>query len=76
MRAVRLRVDEHEALAFPWRRLVPGLALCAAIIAVGLGAGSPPVRAEGLLAATWIPSVLAGSYALVWWSLRLAGFRR
>jgi len=78
MRVVRQRADEREALAFPWRRLAPGLALCAAIVAVGLVGGAPPLRVESTLAqaVTWIPSVLAGSYALVWWSLRLAGFRR
>ena len=91
MLAVRLQADQRSALAFPWSRLVPGLAACAVLTVLGVVAlwlrGSPSpdlvgtmnldVRSAGLAAASaWISMVLSGVYALVWGAKRLAGTRR
>ena len=86
MVAVRRQAGEHEALAFPWRRLLPGLVACTAIAVTGVIWGTPPTipasvtrimqDAAAVQAATWIPMSLLGTWMLVWSSLRLAGHRR
>jgi hypothetical protein len=86
MVAVRRQAVEHEGLAFPWRRLLPGLAACTAIAVAGMIWGAPPAIPEAVTrvmenaavvhAATWVPMSLLGSWMLVWTSLRLAGHRR
>jgi hypothetical protein len=86
MAAVRRQASEHEALAFPWRHLLPGLVACAAVAAAGVIWGTPPAIPEVMMRvledaavvrfATWIPMSLLGTWMLVWSSLRLAGHRR
>ena len=90
MRSVRQKADEREALAFPWSRFAWGLGTCAVLTVVGviaawLSGGSalaaPDVLVEVLersslvAALAWVPTALAGSLALVWSSLRFAGYR-
>ena len=82
MRAVRRSVDDRAAIAFPWKRLVPGLAVCVAAIVAGAIGGAPGIppevasRAAENLArfqvVTWVPAAIAGTYLLVWWSMRVA----
>jgi hypothetical protein len=84
--AVRHQAGEHEGLAFPWRRLLPGLVACTAVaVAAVILGGAPEIPAAVtrvmqdaavVHAATWIPMSLLGSWMLVWTSLRLAGHRR
>jgi len=86
MVAVRRQAGEREALAFPWRRLFPGLAACTVAAVVGVIWGTPseiPSAVTRIMqdtaaiqAFTWIPMSLLGSWMLVWTSLRLAGHRR
>ena len=77
MRAVKAEADAREGLAFPWRRLVAGLAACAAIAAAGaiaievLGGGRPhPIDVEAIAGALERSGLLP---ALVWVSVALAG---
>jgi hypothetical protein len=86
MRAVRQHTDESEALSFPWRRLLPGLAVTALLVVAGLVMGPPSIDSRAMAetlnrialrqSAAWIPMTLVGSYALVWCSLRMSGYRR
>jgi hypothetical protein len=85
MCAVRRQAGETEALAFPWARLLTGLAAAAAATAVAL-IFAPPLELSGstvralndprtVQAATWLPASLVGAWLLVRASLRLAGYR-
>lgn len=83
MRAVRDRVAQQEALAFPWRRVLPGLIACVVLTLVSLfaipidsGARSSVQQAALAAAAAWLMMALTGSYALVWGALRFSGYRR
>jgi hypothetical protein len=79
MVAVREAAEDRAALGFPWKRLLPGLVAAAAIAVAGLW-WIEPIDLQGLTplvetsalsqAMVWIPSALAGSFALVWWSMR------
>jgi hypothetical protein len=86
MGAVRRQVSDQEALAFPWSRLLPGLGACAAVT-VAAFLYTPPLAIPAavtealrdpvlLQAATWVPTLLIGTWLLVWGSLRLSGYRR
>jgi len=87
MRAVHLQVDDLGALAFPWRRLLPGLIACVLLTVVWLAVAPPPtpepsetmtklLEDPGLAqAVTWVVMVLLGSWALVWGTMRFAGHR-
>ena len=85
MGAVRRQVADQDAIAFPWSRLLPGLVACAAVTAAAF-LYTPPLEIPGpvmamlrdpllLQAATWGPTLLIGTWLLVWGSLRLAGYR-
>jgi hypothetical protein len=86
MGAVRRQAAEHGALSFPWRRLIPGLAACAVVTVVSLALAPPPAVPEVVVraiehpaagqTASWVTIFLLGTWMLVWFPLRLAGFRR
>jgi hypothetical protein len=86
MCAVRRQAGEQEALAFPWARLLTGLAAAALVTVVALALAPPPqlpdstVRALNdprlVQASIWVPTSLVGLWMLVRGSLRLAGYRR
>jgi hypothetical protein len=86
MVTVRQEVREHEALAFPWSRLIPGLVACALVAVVGLIIDPTPSAPASLVsvledpmvsqALTWMSSTMVGIWMLVWMSLRFAGVGR
>jgi hypothetical protein len=86
MVAVSQEVREHEALAFPWSRLIPGLVACALVVLVGLFVDSAPSVPASLVSILEYPMVaqvltllissLVGIWMLVWTSLRFAGVGR
>jgi hypothetical protein len=86
MGAVRRQASDRDALAFPWSRLLPGLVACVAVTGMAFLYSPPltipePVTAMLrdpvlLQAATWGPTLLIGTWLLVWGSLRLSGYRR
>jgi len=86
MGAVRRQVGEREALPFPWRRLVPGLLASAAVTIAALLFLPPPTIPESVASLlrdqavaqslTWVPVGIVGTWALIWSSMRLAGYRR
>ena len=91
MDAVRRQVEGPEPLSFPWRRVVPGLAVCLlAIVAIVIAgfSGSTPVGGsrplitaplENILLAQstlWLCGALLGSWMAVRLSLMFSGFER
>jgi hypothetical protein len=86
MGGVRREAETLEPIAFPWRRVLPGLVLSAAALVVGLGvlvwtlveepASGPAVAADvhSLLGGGHLPSaaVLAGSLLIAWLAMRLS----
>jgi hypothetical protein len=91
MDAVRREAAGPEPLAFPWRQVLPGMAICAlAVVVVVIAAliGSNGVvpswepqiaRLEQTLRAQstmWLTISLLGSWLLVRMSLMFAGFER
>ena len=86
MGAVRRQASDQEAISFPWSRLLPGLVAIAAVTAAAF-LYTPPLKIPApvvsmlrdpvlLQAATWLPTLLIGTWLLVWGSLRLSGYRR
>jgi hypothetical protein len=90
MRTVHRDIELRGGLGFPWARLATGLVTCAVLTIVGVvisvlrGDPSPAIlehlaraaeQPAMVTALVWIPTSLAGAYALVWWSMRAAGFR-
>jgi len=91
MDAVRREAAGPEPLAFPWRRVVPGLAVCLlAIVAIAVAAVTGPSGAENesapltallertLLAQSTLllAGTLLGSWMVVRMTLMLSGFER
>ena len=85
MRGVHEQVDDLGALAFPWRRFLPGLVACVVLTVIWLAFSPPAAPSESMakllddpeLARTvsWTVMVLLGSWALVWSTMRFAGHR-
>jgi len=87
MRAVREEAEDLGAIRFPWMRIIPGLVVCVAAIVVGLVSGKPAfdsglVEASSAvsraISSTAVVATLApllGSWILVRFALRLAGYR-
>jgi hypothetical protein len=83
---VHRQVGEHEALAFPWSRLIPGLVACALVVVVGVILDPAPPASASLVSIledpmvaqvlTLMTSSLVGIWMLVWMSLRFAGVGR
>jgi len=86
MGAVRRQAGERDALAFPWRRLLPGLIASVALTVAALVFAPPITLSESTIrmlrdpvliqSATWVPTAILGTWLLVWGSLRFAGYRR
>lgn len=86
MGAVRREVGEREALAFPWRRLLPGLIASMALTVAALVFAQPLALSESTVrllrdpvliqSSTWVPTAILGTWLLIWGSLRFAGYRR
>jgi len=89
MDAVRREAETPAPLPFPWRRVVPGLAVCLlAIVAATIAAIPAPggaeaewaplaSRLEGTLLAQstlWLAATLLGSWLVVRVSLMFSGF--
>lgn len=79
MRAVRDEAEQTKPLAFPWRRLLPGLCVCAVLIlaaAVGWvpepasSLSDPALPTLAIEGVSWVAATLLGSGWLVWWVLR------
>lgn len=85
MRAVHRQIDDLGALAFPWRRLLPGLISCVLLTVIWLALAPPPEPSETMAklredpalaqAVSWVVMVLLGSWTLVWSTMRFAGHR-
>jgi len=87
MGAVRREAEAVEPIAFPWRRALPGLALCAAGLVAGLALLVGAFLAEpaaGTAVARTIPgwlgggrllsvAALAGSLFVSWLAVHLSG---
>ena len=91
MEAVRREAAGPEPLAFPWRRVAPGLAICLlAVVAAAIATLTGPTGAENesapltallertLLAQSTllIAGTLLGSWMVVRMTLMLSGFER
>ena len=80
MAAVRREAAEQEGMPFPWRILLSGLGISAAVIlaAILFGGGGPlwpstPDEMGGVSEVlAWLSLTGLGSYVIVLWSLRLA----
>jgi hypothetical protein len=79
MVSVRQVAREREALAFPWRRLVTGFALCAVVTVAGLpgleAASGAAMESWTVVAVPWLSAALVVAFLPAWWSFRLAGYR-
>jgi len=86
MGAVRREAQESESIAFPWLRVLPGLIACCALTVVALILVEPQPLPEAvstklrdprlLQAVTWVPTYILGTWAMIWTTLRFAGFSR
>ena len=79
MRSVRQEADERAAFPFPWRRLVAGLAVSAALTLAAVLLGDPapiagPTGPPSPMAAgvAWLTSILIACFGAAWWSVRSA----
>lgn len=86
MGAVRREAQEQESIAFPWRRVLPGLIVCCVLTVVALIFMEPRPLPEAISmklrdprliqAATWVPTYVLGIWVMIRTVLRVAGFDR
>jgi hypothetical protein len=79
MTAVRRDVAEQQGMPFPWRILLPGVGISAAVILAAILAPAGGTLSASTLNETggfsdvvaWLSLTGVGSFVIVWWSLRL-----
>jgi len=86
MGAVRREAQDQASIAFPWRRVLPGMIACCVLTVVALILVEPRPLPEAtamklrdpalIQAVMWVPTYLLGTWAMIWTALRVAGFRR
>jgi hypothetical protein len=86
MGAVRREVQDQGSIAFPWRRLLPGLIVCCLLTVAALIFAEPRPVPEPIAttlrdprfvqAATWVPLYVLGTWVMIRAVLRFAGFGR